>query len=291
MNDKVGINIFQIGIETAHVLTHQDDDNFVYERACKFLFNSLKQYVEYIAIYVIDEKGEYLQEEVIGDALSIRQGNDIIPLYQLLDEFGKGNNYTQICSEKEYYIKLPLNNRNNLFGLLELRSKDPLSENMLNEFSYLSTAIALGVQQIILSRKNNLNRKILKMTVDVSKHLQSLISTKELTATFARCILEHLNLDRVTIFLYDDDEKDVIFNYCLDFNGKVYHLTKIPTIPKLDRTPKPLDQVVGYWFPLITNTRTVGVALFDNIYSSYVIPEWFCDILSPLCSQFASAVD
>ncbi|NLK21903.1 MAG: diguanylate cyclase [Epulopiscium sp.] len=286
--------ILLISMEICNILSNHKDYTLVYEHVGEYILNELNKSlgdISFLSIYIMDDSGKFLKEEVVCSKNSTTQGNNLLPIYQVSQEFNDTLNILQIENGDEYYIKLLLRNADHLIGLLQIISKKQLTTGTLDVLNYLGTSISIGILQIILSNKNIESKKLLNVTIDVSRNLQPLVSIDEIISTFAHLVTKHLNFDRITLFLYDEFDKNISIKRCIDFNGNTFDLETIPKIPNLNKGPKSLDYLVGYWVPLISNTRVVGAALFDNIYSSYPISDLILEILSPLCNQFASTVE
>lgn len=284
-------HLLEVGINAAYMLSTDEDHFLVYEHIGQYLYQELKQYsIEFIDIYVIDEKGHYFQSEVVCDIYGPRQGYDVIWVSQYLEKLEGNDEIAQIWSGFSYFTKVPLKFNDQVIGIIDFHHTNALGNTIVESIRTLAMSLSVGIHDRLLSRKYRLQRKSIDMFTDVASHIQALNDVDELTTTFTRLIATHMLFDRVTVFLYDEHGK-VYLVRCMNYKGEKLEVTSIPSLPTLDKKPVPLTELCGCWFPLYTNSRTIGVALFDNIYSSYRFPEWDSDVLLSLCNQFAFAVE
>lgn len=279
------------GIQAAHILSTHKDKNLVFEHVGLFLFNSLKKAgVTDIRIYVKDEVNDCFRCEVICDDMCIRQGYDIIPLAQIQNTMNGTDDIYQInINEFYYYILAPLKHGDKFIGIIEFHSSYMIDEEQKKYLMSFCSVLSLGIHNFILYQISQREKQSINMVTDVSKHLQTMTSIDEITASFANITVKHMCFDRAALFLFDE-KQNVTSSYCVDSDGNEYELDSFPDIPHSDEIQE-LHQIPGYWFPLKTSTGKVGMALFDNAYSSYPFPVWNIDVLSSLCNQFATAVE
>lgn len=291
MEDALRSKLYSLGIEASYMLSTHSDSYLVYEHVGKFLFDEINKYqgISLLNIYVIDERNEVLQQEVICDSYGIMQGYDVIPANSYdVDTIEAG--YIQKELSNLFYITFPLSHNNQLVGMVELRSNHRIDDDFLEFFSQLCKAMTVGIYNRLLSRRGVLKQRTIDMINDVTKNIHIITDTDELVVTFARLIAKHMQFDRVSLFLYGEDNK-IIPVKCIDMNGKELKINHIPEIPDLQDKPVPLSGLSGYWFPLFTNARRVGAVLFDNIYSAVSFPVWNNDVLLSLCNQFTIAIE
>lgn len=291
MDNSIKSDLLLVGIKAAYMLSTDEDNFLVYEHVGNYLYTELCQYygIDLLYLYVIDEKGESFQQEVICDKFSTIQGYDLIPV----EQYKTRDIITEIAkSEDEVFVYtiFPLYYKDQVIGLMELHSIKELEEDFKQSISQLCDTLTVGIRNRILTRAGLQQKQSIDMIIEVTKYLHVITDVDKLVENFARLVVKYMQFDRVTLFMFDENDK-VAFGKCIDYRDRVHEITDIPELPELDGKPKPLSGLSGYWFPLATNTRKVGIALFDNIYSCVPFPEWTNDVLLSLCNQFAVAVE
>jgi len=278
------------GITAAHMLATHQDKSLVYEHVGQYLLTVLRQaQVTDLCLFVRDETKDFFRCEVICDDMSIRQGFDLVPVAQVENTLsGQDELYQMPLYEYYYYVLLPLRYDSSFVGFLEFHCSHPIDEEEKRYLMSFRNALAMGIQHYILSQRSKQDQYAIDMVTEVTRQLHHFSSIRDITTSFAHVVLKSMRFDRVTLFLFDENKK-VNFSYCVDANGKEYELEAIPDIPDTDEL-QPLDQLSGYWFPLATSTAKVGMALFDNVFSSYPFPIRNLDVLNSICHQFATAV-
>jgi diguanylate cyclase (GGDEF)-like protein len=283
----MGGNLVQIGIHTAEILVSSNDITLNIDRAGRYLFEKLQCYTDRIRIYISDDNGENLLEAVICTEKGIQQGKDMWPYYQLPSTLTKEGHLTWIFDNMAAYLMMPLRHKNKLIGLIELRAGNGVESDVIQEFVHLADAVSLGLNHAQLLQKSFMEKQYFDATLKIINSLQTISNVDELLSSFVTLSAEYLKFDRVSVFIYDSQGKNIINHRCANINGKVGFLKEIPEVPQLDKFPEPLKYIAGYWVPLRTSTGLIGAALFDNIYSLYRIPQRLVEILVPLCNQFA----
>lgn len=291
MNRSKNSFLLRTGIHVAEILSSSENTTLIFERAGKYLFQQLAEYIDQVRIYLIDEVGENLQEEVVCSDSGVRQGYDLVPLYQLPETITRERRVARIQDQNASYLLVPLEHDHQLIGLLELRTSQSLARSFINGLEEMRNAISLGINHILLVRSALRDKLFFDTTVEITHRLQSISRIDELLSVFAKLTVNYLKFDRVTLFIFDNEGKHVAYNRCVSIMGEDKVLKEIPQLPDLKNGPEPLQHLAGYWIPLCTNIRSVGVALFDNIYSLYKIPDKLVEILLPLCSQLAAAIE
>lgn len=290
MEPGIGELWLNTGITAAHMLATHQDKSLVYEHVGQYLLSVLRQaQVTDLYLFVRDETKDFFRCEVICDDASIRQGFDIVHLAQVENTLnGQDDLYQMKVNDYYYYVLVPLRYDNSFVGFIEFHCVHWIDEEEKRYLMSFRNALAMGIQHYILSRRSNQDQYAIDMVTEVTRQLHNVSSIRDITIPFAHVVLKCMRFDRVTLFLFDEN-KNVIFSYCVDANGKEYAPEIIPDIPDTDKI-QPLDQLSGYWFPLATGTTKVGMALFDNVFSSYAFPVRNLDILTSICHQFATAV-
>lgn len=290
MEDTLTKDLLSVGIQAASMLSTDEDNFLVYEHVGNYLYNELSKLnqIYLINLYVIDERGEFFQQEVTCDQYGLMQGYDVIPVEHFID-LSITTEEIKTESNELIYTTIPLAYKNKAIGILELHSHD-LTETFIEGLKKLCTALALGVNNRLLTIGNLLQKQSIDMITDVTKSLNIITEVDDLILSFSRTIVNYMLFDRVTIFLYGD-KNEIISGRCIDYKGQELSVKYFPQLPDIDDKPTLLSGLSGCWFPLSTSTKKVGVVLFDNIYSSGPFPEWNNDILLTLCNQFAIAVE
>ncbi len=283
-------NPIVIGLDTAEFLTNSYNDTLIYEKTARFLYNRLESLIDQLRFYVIDSQMENFKEEVIYSDLGWRPGYDLIPFYQLPDEIREKKNIFRFKDNNYHYLLIPLLSSNQLLGLMEFRSTEEFSNELLAKFKKMALAISLGLSSVIFKSDTIRIKKNTDISIDINRRLQSIDDLNTLITTFMGIIIEKFKFDRVTTFIIDDD-KEVIYGEGINEKGEVYLIEDFPELPDLSKEFIPLENALGYWFPLRANTGIVGVVLFDNIYTLHPFSDLLLDSLRILCSQFANSID
>jgi diguanylate cyclase (GGDEF)-like protein len=286
-----GKNLIDAGIRTAELLASSQDMTMNVERAGKYLYEQLRGYTDRIRLYVSDEKGENFHEEVICTGVDIRMGSDIVPLYQLPKTVTRDRQVSWLYDNIAAYLLVPLIHNNRLIGLLEIRVVRDTDDDIVGDMALMAEAISLGLNHAILMQETIQVKQYYEAVERIVNHIQAINNIEVLLSDFVSLAVSELKLDRATVFIYERDGNSVAYNRCSDSAGTVRQLDEIPGLPVLGNKPEPMKHLSGYWFPLMTGTRTIGAALFDNIYSSHPIPERLTDILMSLCNQFAATFE
>lgn len=283
-------NILKTGILAAELLTSSGYSGIVYGNLCVYLFQRLREYLDQLSLYIFDDTNKVFKEEIICTETGIVQGQDLVPLYQLPEKVQKEGRVISIYQEDRYKLMVPLAAGSKLYGLLMFDGSEPYNGNSRN-FELMGKTIAVGLSQLLKIRSDNRLLSFFNETVGIANSLHMANSIEQLVKTFARQAVTHLNFDRITVFInsYTTHHQDYIF--CVTSWGKETELRRIDKLPGSISEPMPVNNSTGYWFPLITNKSTVGLVLFDNLYSNYTIPESYLLMLTPLCNQFAAAIN
>ncbi len=290
-SDGRGKNFINIGIHAAELLTSSQDMNMNLERAGKYLYDQLQDYTDRIRLYVGDEKGENFHEEVICTGVGIRMGSDVIPLYQLPKTVTRDRQVSWLYDNTAAHLLIPLIHNMKLIGVLEIRAARNAVSDVADEIALMADAISLGLNHAILMQETIQVRHYYEAIARIVNHIQTISSIEILLSDFVRLAVREFKFDRATVFIYERDGKSIANSRCSDSTGTVRELDVIPALPRLQNKPEPLKHLSGYWFPLMTGTRAIGLALFDNIYSSHAIPESLTGLLTSLCNQFAATLE
>ncbi len=282
--------IIAAGVTAAEMLASLNTYGTLYESVCEYLFLQLKGYLYQLQLYVLDENQKVLKEEVICSDKGAVQGEDIIPLYQLPKIVEREGSAVQIREKHSYSLFIPLNLNRKILGLLLFKNNKPW-DAFVPYFENMGKAIAIGIQQMIFSNSDHRYKSFFNKTVEIANIFHTVSTMEQLVITFAKQAVQLLNFDRITVFVKDYSEREMALCYCVTSCGRETFINKIPQLPEQIREPLPINRKTGYWFPLLTNARKVGLVLFDNLYSQYSIPDSYLHMLTPLCNQFAASID
>lgn len=284
------INFIKMGLDTAKIFFSPTNDLSVYENVVKFIFENMNGLLENIRLYTIDEKGKNFREEIIYSNEGFEPGYDYIPFYQLPDKITQERKISNYVIGNNLYIMVPLTISQELIGLMELKTDCNINKSFINNIEQMANTIALGLSNY-LYKKDNLGKKVYTdIVIKINNELLSINDLNDLILTFLKLTVCEFRFDRVTAFIFDEEEKNIIYHKCVCENGKEFILNEVPELPELDNNI-PLNNSIYCWFPLKANSRSVGLILFDNIYSLYSIPEELIDILQILCSHLAIAIE
>lgn len=279
-----------VGLEAATFLTRNFKEFLIYEKLAEFIFNKLDKNFEQIRFYVIDEEQENLREEVGYNSLGWRPGYEFIPLSQIDQEL-VDNDWISVIKENDFTdLKVLLKTVDQILGLMELRTFDDISDEMLEGIKRMAVIISLGLSNVLFATDTIREKENTEISIIINNKLQDINDLDELIHTFLKLTIENFKFDRVTMFLLDG-EKEINFATGINENGEIFFVDEYPILPDLSADYISFADTLGYWFPLKTNTATVGVVLFDNIYTLYKISANVFNILRILCSQFANAID
>lgn len=285
------INTINIGIQAAELLDSSQDMSQNYERAVKYVFEQLQGFADRIRLYVSDKDGEIFQEETTCTAAGIKSGSDIVPLYQLPKTLTYDRQVSWIHDSMAAYLLVPLIYNLKLLGLLELRVVRACDDDFIREIATMANAFSLGLNHAILMQENLKIKQYHESIARILNHIQTINNINMLMSEFVRSVVGELKFDRATVFIHERDSRAIAYNCCADSTGKVHRLGEIPELPEPGGRPEPLKHLSGCWFPLMTSTSVIGTALFDNIYSSFSIPQTLVEMMSTLCNQFAAAFE
>lgn len=282
-----GNKILETGVLAAESLASSDYSGLLYGRFCMYLFNHLPASMDQLRLYVYDESQKAMKEEIVCDGTGIIQGQDLVPLYQLPEKLQREGKIIQVHQEHIYKLFIPLITGEKLLGLLILERSQPWIE-YTGHYEISGKSIAMGMQLFIQSHASDRLSSYFNKTVDIANSFHSTNSVEQLVMTFAQQAVAHLNFDRVTVIVKGISSHKEDFIYCVTCWGTESVINKIDNLPESITEPLPVNRKTGYWVPLITNKRMVGLVLFDNIYSQYTIEESYLHMLVPLCNQLAA---
>lgn len=291
MNKEEGSIILETGIKAVEMLTSANASDASYESVCGYLYKNLRYFISQFQLYILDENQRVLKEEVICNYKSISQGDDLIPLYQLPEGVAKEKKTILMKERNIWILYVPLINNKELLGLILVKSKKTL-KGYVRYFEILGNLVAIGIQQMLSSINEQRYSTFFNKTIEMSNILNAADSIEKLVVIFAKHAVSLLNFDRITIFVYNHINNDKIeFGYCVTSWGTESLVGEVRNLPHFLKEPMAVGKKTGYWVPLLTNTRRVGLVLFDNLYSRYTIPENYLHMLTPLCSQLATSIE
>ncbi len=289
-NEKQLNNLAALGLETAVFLTDNSTDPLIYEKTARLLYNGLEDLIDQLRFYVIDGQKQNLKEKVIYSEIGWRPGYDLIPFYQLPEEIKEDKDILKFEDNNQHYLLIPLISGEQLLGLMEFRLQKALEAELLLEIKEMALAISLGLSSMIFKLDTIRSKEKVDMSIEINSQLQTIDDLETLVTTFMEMIIEKFRFDRVTTFIINEDQK-IIHGEGINETGEKYLLTDYPELPNLSQDFTPLENGLGYWFPLKTNTAVVGVVLFDNIYTLHPFSDLILDSLRILCSQFANSIN
>lgn len=290
MKTKERNKILETGVLAAELLASGGYSGVLYENFCSYLFNGLRSFLEQIQFYLLDKNQNVLKEEVVCSRNGAFQGQDLMPLYQLPGETEKLGKVVEIHDKKSYRLFIPLNFEDKLLGLLILTGNCPLTEHIAC-FETMGKSIAMCLFQTISSQVDTRIISFFNKTLDIANSLNVANSVEQLVIHFARQAVTHLKFERITVFINSYESQEQAFNYCITSWGREIEIKRNSDLPHGIKEPLPVHHRTGYWFPLLTNMREVGLVLFDNLYSLYPIPENYLHLLTPLCNQLATTLE
>lgn len=289
MSREMSFLAVKLGVEAGHILLSKSSSAF--EQAALHIYNGLKVFnILSLRLYILDDKGEGLDEELYIEENTLIQGNDYIPIYQLSESIC---NLVMVTNQNNdsYTTTIPLSHQDNLIGTLEIETKQRLDGDVLHSFSCLGEAFSAGVYYQQEARASEKNEYLFDAIMQISYNLHAVNSIDELLKMFAELTLQYLSFDRVTVFVYEYHGKEPIYNICVTSRGESITLSKIPELPVLDSEPLPLSDLSGYWIPLRLKEKTIGCILVDNIYTLCDISVDSITVLRDLCSLMALMID
>jgi diguanylate cyclase (GGDEF)-like protein len=282
--------ILETGVHAAEIITASSYSGIKYGNFCIYLYRQLRSYLDQLRLYIFDESLQVLKEEIVCNETGPVQGQDLMPLYLLPQGVYKHGKAIQIHRENTYMLLIPLLTGDQFFGLLILDSSKSWT-NSMQYFETLGKSVAMGLHQLDTLHTNRHLLSFFNNTVDIANSFHLANSIEQLVKNFARQAVTPLNFDRVTVYINSRTTQSKSFIFCVTSWGTETEIKKIRNLPEHISEPLPINQNTGYWFPLITNKRKVGLVLFDNLYSHYTIPDSYLYMLAPLCNQFAATVD
>ena len=279
----------KLGINIAKILAAHYCDKEVYLKVAEYLYCQLDDLIGQVRIYIIDEKEENFKEEVIYSGDGMKPGYDFIPFYQLPDRI-KDKKITKYRNAEDLFLLVPLVIADNIIGLMELKIIRAINYNLIKEIEQMAEVIALGLNQNLFNYRNFQSLLLTDIVIEINNCIQSITNLDDMISTFLKLTIKKFNFDRVTIFLFGQNN-EIENAKGITENGDFYDLKEIPPLPDPGKSYKYMENLPGYLYSLNTNTKRVGMVLFDNIYSLYEITAHLVDVLRIICSQFASAVD
>ncbi|MFP4198710.1 MAG: HD-GYP domain-containing protein [Halanaerobium sp.] len=279
-----------VGLDTAKFLTDNYTDTLIYEKTARFLYQRLDNLIDQLRFYVIDKQKQNFKEEVIYTEIGWRPGYDVIPFYQLPEKITDKREILQFEDNNQHFLLIPLVSGSQLLGLIEMRLQEKLGEQQLAEIEEMALGISLGLSSVIFKLDTIRTKKNTDISIEINSRLQSIDNLNILITTFMELIIENFSFDRVTTFIVNQDQ-EIIYGEGITENGNKFLPQEFPELPDLSRDFIPLENALGYWFPLKANTAVVGAVLFDNIYTLHPFSEMLLDSLRILCSQFANSIN
>ncbi|MFW6022673.1 MAG: HD domain-containing phosphohydrolase [Halanaerobiaceae bacterium] len=285
-------NIFlKGGLAVAHIFSSQPKSQKAFGQAAKGLYYHLgKDVIEHVRFYEADENRNKYREQALYSSNGLEPGNDAIPSYQLPDNIVKNHDIEEFNEDNYYFLLIPLVHEEDIVGLLELKLLDPLIDNR-RQIRQMAHVITLGLSQSISKDNNRRSNEMTDIAIDINNSLQSITEMDELILAFLKITIKKFHFDRATFFLFDQ-EGNIDRIKGITEMGYEYIPDSIPELPEIKKDGYALMRgMSGYLFALTTNTRQVGLILFDNIYSLYNLTEQAIITLKIVCSQFASTMD
>lgn len=286
-----GTNLYRVGIEGAELLISNSRKAFIYEELVEYLFHGINKVLdlEQITFYAIDDEMENLRGEAIYNRTGLVPSYDFIALDRLSAEIKKKELY-RFRDRKYHYLWIPLYAGSHLVGLIELQTPVPVPEAREQELRGMAGSIAFGLRSLLFERDTIREKENTEFYLRLNNELQSLNKREQLIDVFLEMVAKNYHFDLMTVFLFNED-KEITFCKGIDESGRVFTMEKFPALPDLAADYINIGDSIGYWFPLKTNTGTVGVTLFYNLYTLYKINDSLLNTLRILCSQFASALE
>jgi diguanylate cyclase (GGDEF)-like protein len=290
MRKAVNEEIINTGLEASKVLYHMNQDNLVFEELCHFLYSKFVDSAAYVSLYVIDEAETSLLEESVTDEYGVRQGIISLQVNEL-EKTLLDKKFLVYENDLGHYLRVPVYNNDRIIGVIELFNYVGFDSDLINSFITISDIISLGINYNIVLRKNKILNSKLYLSKDLPKILQNCSSTLQAMTEYALYVIKSLKFDRVSIFLNKNEFEEEQCNICVNFKGETFYIEEYPELPTMALEPVELNNVVGHWFPVISGNRNLGYILYDNIYSSYHLNEWFKDTLTSFTTQFSVAIE
>ena len=286
-----GTNLYRVGIVGAELLISNSRKAFIYEELVEYLFHGINKVLdlEQITFYAIDDEMENLRGEAIYNRTGLVPSYDFIALDRLSAEIKKKELY-RFRDRKYHYLWIPLYAGSHLVGLIELQTPVPVPEAREQELRGMAGSIAFGLRSLLFERDTIREKENTEFYLRLNNELQSLNKREQLIDVFLEMVAKNYHFDLMTVFLFNED-KEITFCKGIDESGRVFTMEKFPALPDLAADYINIGDSIGYWFPLKTNTGTVGVTLFYNLYTLYKINDSLLNTLRILCSQFASALE
>ena len=281
------------GIQAAKQLIFSENLSAVYEKAVALLFEELKEHYDagQLRFYLVQSGENLLEEEIYYTEEGPQLGHDSIPFYQLPEEL---TGQLEICvstdGEAASYM-IPLIGEEELIGMLDLKLNQEPSEKILTELETMADAVSTGLSQALFRKSNIFYKAYFNSALKINSKIQTITDLNELISSFMKLTVSELNLDRITVFLLDEEEQEIVFRECVDNQGQRYQLEETPQIPKIEEDFVLEEEIDGCWFVLKTSTRKIGYILYDNLYSCYRFSERLLEILRIVSSQFSAAID
>ncbi|MFP4661677.1 MAG: HD domain-containing phosphohydrolase [Halanaerobiales bacterium] len=284
--------LMSIGIEASKLLINNfKQDAFIYEKLAEYIFQGMEKAIDIdqICFYVVDDEMRNLKEEAIYDSSGWMPSYDFIPLDQLSEEI-KSNELISYQHNDYYHLKVPLHTGAQLLGMMELRTMSYIDEEKKTGIKAMASVISFGLRSVLFEADTIREKENTELLIEINNKLQSISDLDKLIDTFLKLTVGFYKFDQVTVFIFNKD-RDIIFARGIDEMGREFSVDEFPELPDLTENYTTIDDHLGYWFPLKTNTGIVGVVLFDNIYTLYKISDSLLNTLRTLSSQFANAID
>ncbi len=280
----------QICVKTSEIFSNLNSLNVSYEELGLFLFQQLRSCCEQLRLYVVNNHGEY-QEEVVCSDSGVYQGFDIIPKYQLPDQLLEHQEPVYHTRNNLHLTVVPLTLASDsmLVGFIELRSHNPWNKRTVATIQRVGQTIALGISYGKLIRDDQKIRRFISRTALLTEHLHHNQTVDELVNVFLSETVNHLEFDRVTIHIYGDRPGENLISRCAISTGQMFDLHKHPLHAFSES--KSVSSEKALFFHLATHSSVIGEVLFDNLYSQFMIPNNYREMLIPLCNSFAATID
>ena len=281
------------GIQTAKQLIFSHNLSAVYENAVALLFGKLKEYynADQLRFYLAQSGEELLEEEIYYTEDGPQLGHDSIPFYQLPDELIEDFEICTSIDGNAISYMIPLTGEEELIGMLNLKLVEDVDESIEDELETMADAVSTGLSQALFRKSNIFYKSYFNSALKINSKIQTITDLNELISSFMELTVSELNLDRITVFLLDEDEDEIVFQECVDNQGQTYKLKQTPELPEIEEDFILEEEIDGCWFVLKTSTRKIGYILYDNLYSCYRFSDRLLEILRIISSQFSAAID
>jgi len=290
MKDNFSYSLLLSGVMAAHNVSSHNL-YFSWINVGLQLFQSFNGIITSMSLYTLNHETENLEEEVVIDNDGAVRGVDYVPVYQLPEGILTKLQTVTIEMNALFRILMPLSYDEQFIGLIELRTKNPLTENTYATIRDMASALSLGMYLKSYTLKASKDKYLFDAVIHINSAIQSCSDIDELLLVFSKLTLQFLKFDRISVFICDQTGNQIIHNICVTAKGEIHTVENVADLPIGITTPSPLEDLSGFWIPIRYRNQTFGIVLADNIYTLCEISQDSITVLSALCTQLALSIE